>query len=177
MFGKFITATFVLVTFFLPHKHRNYWHNFDKRFPSRFVWRYLTDENCPNDIFVHAIILFFFKQKWFWQQNLLGNKYSFGYTIFFWKQKFLRTQNFRNQNFFRHKTFFAPKLFYFQILWDTIFFCPKIFLLQAFWIKYHRCWNKLGLNWAKLTSNCNWTLFQLKSTALNWWLPTINHYI
>ena len=37
--------------------------------------------------------------------------------------------------------------------------------------------NKLGLNWAKLSSNWNWALLQLRFAALHWWLQTIYHYI
>ena len=36
--------------------------------------------------------------------------------------------------------------------------------------------NKLGLNWAKLSSNWNWGLLWLRFAALHWWLPTTIAY-
>ena len=35
--------------------------------------------------------------------------------------------------------------------------------------------NKLGLNWAKLSSNWNWYLLWLRFAALYWWLQTTIH--
>ena len=36
--------------------------------------------------------------------------------------------------------------------------------------------NKLGLNWAKLSSNWNWGLLWLRFAVLHWWLPTTIAY-
>ena len=36
--------------------------------------------------------------------------------------------------------------------------------------------NKLGLNWAKLSSNWNWGLLWLRFATLHWWLPTTISY-
>ena len=113
-------------------------------------------------------------------------------------KKFCVHKNFKpkksGQKIFRSKWIFVQKMFLATNFWGQTNIkvkrsldqkkihrpklrLPKIWSKRLVKFQVSKSWDKLGLNWAKLSSNWNWALLSLRFAALHWWLPTNYHYI